>query len=186
MSWHKLGNKIDKDSIQKVEFEKIISKKADTFKDIIGSEIEKDVQYRFVSTKSFNPLNVLKFVDNTYEIEEIFLVVYRMNLKAVNFFKNFIDERKIPTIILLSSFFKENKKYERWCKELIDFASESGLVEIKFKHTHAKIFICKTKCKKNIVFEGSGNFSDNARIEQYLFENNELTYNFHKKWIQEI
>lgn len=40
-----------------------------------------------------------------------------------------------------------------------------------------------TKDNRHIVFEGSGNLSDNARIEQYLIEDNETTYNFHKEWI---
>lgn len=28
--------------------------------------------------------------------------------------------------------------------------------------------------------------SDNARIEQYLYENNEQSFNFHKEWMLEL
>jgi len=59
-------------------------------------------------------------------------------------------------------------------------------VKTSFYHSHAKIFLAKTKCDKYIVFEGSGNLSDNARLEQYLFENNKETYEFHKNWIENI
>jgi len=41
------------------------------------------------------------------------------------------------------------------------------------------------ECGKHIVFEGSGNLSDNARIEQYILENNKQAYEFHKNWIME-
>jgi len=32
----------------------------------------------------------------------------------------------------------------------------------------------------------SGNMSDNARIEQYLFENNKEVFEFHKNWMTEL
>jgi hypothetical protein len=36
------------------------------------------------------------------------------------------------------------------------------------------------------VIEGSGNFSFNGRIEQYIIDNDKLLYDFSKKWIKEI
>jgi hypothetical protein len=63
------------------------------------------------------------------------------------------------------------------------YAENKKDVQISFAVNHAKVFIAKTKDNRHIVFEGSGNLSDNARIEQYLIEDNEVTYNFHKQWI---
>ena len=42
-------------------------------------------------------------------------------------------------------------------------------VKTTFCSSHAKVFLAKTTCGKHIVFEGSGNLSDNSRIEQYIF-----------------
>lgn len=48
-------------------------------------------------------------------------------------------------------------------------------------------FDCIKDDKGNhFVFEGSGNMSDNARIEQYLYENNQKTFNFHKQWMNDL
>ena len=50
---------------------------------------------------------------------------------------------------------------------------------------HTKILCCRIK-DKYYVIEGSGNLSDNARIEQYLFERSKKSYNFHKNWIENV
>ena len=36
------------------------------------------------------------------------------------------------------------------------------------------------------VCETSANFANNSRIEQYMLENCQRTYEFHKSWIDEI
>jgi len=37
-----------------------------------------------------------------------------------------------------------------------------------------------------MFYEESGNMSDNARIEQYVYENNKQVFEFHKQWIGEL
>ena len=142
-----------------------------------------NVQYRMVTEQSFNAIVVIDFLLKRYELIEIYIAVYRMNEQSVNKLKSIIDAGNIKCSILLSSFFRENKRYERWAEELIMYAEKKENVEVSFAVNHAKVFIAKTKDLKFIVFEGSGNLSDNARIEQYLIEDNETTYNFHKEWI---
>lgn len=44
----------------------------------------------------------------------------------------------------------------------------------------------KTLEDEYFVIEGSGNLSDNARIEQYLFEQCKETYDFHVSWMQDL
>lgn len=44
----------------------------------------------------------------------------------------------------------------------------------------------RTSKNEFFVFEGSGNMSDNARIEQYIYENSKQSFEFHKKWMTEL
>jgi hypothetical protein len=136
-----------------------------------------------VTDKSFNAIVIIDYLLKKYELVEIYIAVYRMNLLSVNKLKSIIDDGNVKCFILLSSFFRENKRYERWAEELLMYAENKKDVQISFAVNHAKVFIAKTKDNRHIVFEGSGNLSDNARIEQYLIEDNEVTYNFHKQWI---
>jgi hypothetical protein len=185
MAWYDLKEKTEttNDYLQKVKYDQIICNKTKNFVDIIGDELSVNVQYRMVTDKSFNAIVVIDYLLKKYELVEIYIAVYRMNLLSVNKLKSIIDDGNVKCFILLSSFFRENKRYERWAEELLMYAENKKDVQISFAVNHAKVFIAKTKDNRHIVFEGSGNLSDNARIEQYLIEDNQVTYNFHKQWI---
>ncbi len=185
MAWWDLNEKQEtkKDYLRRVKYDEIVCKKTKNFIDIIGDELTPNVQYRMVTSQSFNAIIVIEYLLKKYDLIEIYIAVYRMNLLSVNKLKSIIDAGNIKCSILLSSFFRENKRYERWAEELIMYADKKENVKVSFAVNHAKVFIAKTKDLKYIVFEGSGNLSDNARIEQYLIEDNETVYNFHKEWI---
>lgn len=188
MAWYDLDSKKKESTLEylrRLKYEEIIIKKTKNFTDIIGDELERNVQYRMVTERAFNAIIVLEYLLKKYKINEIYIAVYRMNLLSVNKLKEIIDPGDIKCSILLSSFFRENKKYERWCEELMMYSKNQNHVEISFAVNHAKVFLAKTNDNRFIVFEGSGNLSYNARIEQYLIEDNETTYNFHKEWICE-
>jgi len=187
MAWYDLEDKVEtkREYLARVKYDKIVCDRSASFRRIIGDNIEKNIQYRLISTVAFNAIVVLQYIQELYKIDEIFLVIYRMNEKSVNKFKQLIDNN-VTGGILVSSFFRNNKIYEKWAKNLVDYCTGNKNMKISFAVTHAKIFIVKTKCGKHIVFEGSGNFSDNARIEQYLLEDNKEVYNFHKQWINDI
>lgn len=185
MAWYDLNEKQEskREYLARIKYDKIICKKTKNFTDVIGNELSKNVQYRLVTENSFNAIVVIDYLLKKYELIEIYIAVYRMNLVSVNKLKSIIDSDEISCSILLSSFFRENKKYERWAEELIMYATKKKNVKVAFAVNHAKVFLAKTKDNRHIVFEGSGNLSDNARIEQYLIEDNKITYNFHKEWI---
>jgi len=109
-----------------------------------------------------------------------------MNDKAFDYLKSIIEKDNIKTGFIVSSFFRDNKRYERWAKEIEILSENTENIKTSFYNNHAKVFLAKTTCDKHIVFEGSGNLSDNSRLEQYIFEDNESVYNFHKKWIDDI
>lgn len=185
MAWYDLNEKQEskREYLARIKYDKIICKKTKNFTDVIGNELSKNVQYRLVTENSFNAIVVIDYLLKKYELIEIYIAVYRMNQVSVNKLKSIIDSDEISCSILLSSFFRENKRYERWAEELIMYATKKKNVKVAFAVNHAKVFLAKTKDNRHIVFEGSGNLSDNARIEQYLIEDNETTYNFHKEWI---
>ena len=172
--------------LARVKYDEIVSKSASSFMDIVGSDLPANVQYRIVTNQGFNAITVIEYLCDKYELTDIYVAVYRMNLRAVNKLKTLLNNSDISCKIILSSFFRENKKYERWCSDLISYANGCERATVSFAWNHAKVFLAKTRCGKHIVFEGSGNLSDNARIEQYLIEDNETTYLFHKAWIEQI
>lgn len=194
MSWFDL-NEIDesieknehaeRDHLIQVKFNELVCQHASNFKSISDFKLEEGVQLRIVTTKPFNAITFLQLVGENYELDEIVIAVYRMNINSVNFVKEYIETKNVRISLLLSNFFRENKKYEKWTRELVSYAAGNEMIKVAFARSHAKIALLKTKCNKSIVMEGSGNLSDNARIEQYVIDVNDKLYQFHKNWIFE-
>lgn len=188
MAWYDLEQKEEtkREYLARFKYKKIVLDQVSSFNDIVGKDLEQDVQYRLVTNMSFNAITVIQWVLDQYEIDELYIVVYRMNDKSFDYLNRIIDQDAIKMGIIVSTFFRANKRYERWAKELQILAEEKKNVNISFHNSHAKVFLTKTKCGKYIVFEGSGNLSHNERLEQYVFEDNKTVYEFHKNWIEDI
>lgn len=146
-------------------------------------------QWRIITEKQFNAFDLVEWIlRRNVQINEMYVAVYRINEPTVNGIIRLLDEGKISfAVFVISSFFAQTKKPERWSILLrqycIDHPEKTRHIYV---HNHAKVFCCKTSDGGYYVLEGSGNMSDNARIEQYLFEHRELTFNFHRDWILEV
>lgn len=144
-------------------------------------------QYRIITEKQFNAYAlILSLLEKNSKIDELLIAIYRINEPTVKSIIDFIDSGKIKKAsFVISSFFNQTKKPEKWAILLKEFADNRVNVKHCYTHNHAKIILIRVQ-QDYYVFEGSGNMSDNARIEQYLYENNKQSYLFHKKWIDEI
>ena len=188
MAWYDLEAKTEtkREYLARIKYDKIVCDRASNFKDIVGGELEENTQYRLVTDMSFNAITVIEYLLKFYKIDELYIVVYRMNNKSFDYLKKIIEEDSIKTGFIVSTFFRANKQYERWAKEIKILSDTTKNIQTAFYNSHAKVFLAKTVCGKYIVFEGSGNLSHNERIEQYIFENNKSVYEFHKNWIDNI
>ncbi|HBL77730.1 MAG: hypothetical protein A2W90_02515 [Bacteroidetes bacterium GWF2_42_66] len=195
MSWHELqhqpnwysGAKSEstKEYTARINYEKLICKSVKSFKQIVDCKIDEGIQYRIVTNNSFNALTVLKAISEIEKVNKLYISSFRINAKAIIFLKEIIINQKIESNILTSSFLGETKKHEAAIDLLRKLKEETNLVKIGFAWLHTKVFLIKTESGKHIVFEGSGNMSNNAKIEQYIYENNQQVFEFHANWITE-
>lgn len=66
-------------------------------------------------------------------------------------------------------------------------ARERDMIKIKEGRIHAKIILLGNyNTDTFLTIEGSANFTENPRTEQYVISNNLDIYEFHKKWINEF
>lgn len=183
MWWKEDEEPKKREHAQMVRFQKMLTMKVKSWKQIVGNDLEEGVQYRIITDNAFNAISVIRFLVEEFKLMQVYIAVYRMNLQAVRLLQQIIDDNKIECWILLSNFFRENKRYERWSEELITYAENKDQVHLAYSRNHAKVFLGFTQCGKHIVFEGSGNLSDNSRLEQYIYENNRVSFEFHRNWI---
>lgn len=167
----------------RVKYKRLIERTAKTFCNIVSDLPSSGEQVNIITDNSFNAISVIAHFYETYDVEEINIAIYRMNMRSVDFLKTIFKDESISGMIIFSSFFRENKNYERWVDELMSFAA--GNFVVKTAWSHAKVVLIKTE-DDFFVFEGSGNLSDNARIEQYTLTNDEHLYEFHKRWMLKI
>jgi len=144
-------------------------------------------QYRIITEKQFNAYALILYTLESELILEMYLAIYRINEPTVSSIIDFIEAGKIKkAIFIISNFFNHTKRPEKWALQLKAWC-DSTKKDVKhiYTHNHSKVLAIRTK-KNYYIFEGSGNMSDNARIEQYIFENNKQVFDFHKQWMLEL
>lgn len=153
----------------------------------ICSEPGEGEQWRIITEKQFNAFALILHLLQTRIIEEMYLAVYRINEPTVRSIIEFVESGKIKkSVFVISSFFNQTKKPEQWAIMLKQFADNTANCCHVYTHNHAKVLAVKTSKNEYFVFEGSGNMSDNARIEQYIYENSKQSFEFHKKWMTNL
>ena len=150
------------------------------FKNVIP-KIEKGIVYNLVTTKIINPYTMVLSCLEFGNIEHLYISTYSINTKAIEIFTNLLDEGSIKELTLLVN---ENLKFKMKGKEVILFEAEKKYKNFHLlkKRVHAKVTLIKV-ADKNIVISGSGNYSENPKIEQYTICDDEELLNFHKSWI---
>lgn len=145
-------------------------------------------QLRLITQQQFNAFTLILHILQNYKIaESVTLIVYSIDAKTIASIFDMLDDGIIQqlTIVLSSPMKKlQPKRYEQ-LKSGFQKRKHQNNIRIALTENHAKITLIK--CSENyFVIEGSGNFSSNARIEQYLFENNKQSFDFHMSWLNEI
>lgn len=157
--------------------------KAKQLSDLCGLP-KPDEQFRIITEKQFNAYSLILQLLESEVIDEMYLAIYRINKETVESLINFIESGKIKrATFVISNFFNQTRRPEKWALMLRGFAEGNENVNHVYTHNHSKVLAVKTSSGSYYVFEGSGNMSDNARIEQYIYENSKVMFDFHKEWM---
>jgi len=140
---------------------------------------KKNDQIRIITKKLINSFDfILSILDNE-DIIELYLTSYRIGKKTVIQLSDLINTNRIKNLTILI-----NDGFPKFAPDVWNNLTVLN-ANIKLDNNHTKIFLIKTK-DNYYTIEGSGNLSINARIEQYIIDNNKQIYSFHKNWIDKI
>lgn len=145
---------------------------------------EDNEQIRIITQKSFNGYAILLYLTERVNIQECYLTTYSIDKNTIRGIEILAKTGNITNITLLVSDYINYRMPQR-ARELKTIANKYKNIKLIFAWNHTKIICAKTS-QGYYVVEGSGNLSDNARIEQYLFEKCQETYEFHKGWIEDV
>lgn len=144
-----------------------------------------DKEHFFLHTdKSFNGFTFIAFVAKHMSIKKMYASTYSLSVKVIEAFIEMVDRGAIEELVLVisDSMLKRNPKA---MEHLRGLAASRGNVKIQFAWIHAKVSLLKTD-NGHFIIEGSGNFSENASIEQYLFANDYDLFRFRESMFNDL
>lgn len=139
--------------------------------------------FHIVTKSQINSFDFILLFLATNKIDTLTIAFYRIGKKIVQELKDLHDKGQIRKINLLV-----NDGGPKLCPDVYNLIKqyEKDTFQVKIANTHTKIICLETDEKKYFVIEGSGNMSQNSKIEQYLFTQNKALYDFHLDWISKI
>lgn len=144
---------------------------------------EKKQQLRFVTIKPFNTISIIEYIARKEKIIDSIFVIFAINKSAAKILIQLKNEGFLSNYVIYVSSIR-NAGHRRK-SEAVQLLQDAGF-NIKFIYSHAKISILKTEKNNYYNIEGSGNFSFNARLEQYIIDNDKKLYQFSQEWISEL
>lgn len=128
------------------------------------------------SDTAFNAFTFIPLVAKSCPIKELCASTYSISRKVIEALIEMHDRGEIERITLLvsDSMIKRNPIV---IENLMAMAQSRPNVTVLYAWVHAKVCLLKTQ-EDYFVIEGSGNWSENAYYEQYVFANSKGLYDF--------
>lgn len=149
--------------------------------DLVRIPNEGEVFYIFTEN-AFNAFTFLPWLAKRFFLEEVFASTYSISRRVVEALQQMQQDGQIGEITLLisDSMIKRNPTtidvLEAVCKA-------NANIRAKYYWNHSKVTLIKMRLEETVfhlVLEGSGNWSENAHLEQYTLTNQPEVYDFFK------
>jgi len=180
------GNTSDQSHAQSValslRYLKSHHKKINNIRELIQGPPEPG-QLIFLSTvKSFNAFTFIPYLLQYHpQIDELYLSTFAINQRVLSSFINLVGRGSIQKVEILAS---ESiiKRLPKVYNQLQFWQKNKPNFKVRYAWNHSKITLAK--CGSNYYcLEGSGNWSENAALEQYLFTNSPELFHFRRQHI---
>lgn len=132
--------------------------------------------------KEFNSASIIKLIAEKEVIEHAIFVIFAINQYAARMIIDLYKRGLIKKAdIIVSSIRNAGHRSKSIAVDML-----KQYFDVIYVNSHAKISIMRTSKGNYYNVEGSGNFSFNGRIEQYVIDNDKEIYDFSEKWIKEL
>lgn len=167
----------EKSKALRVKFDAIHEQRVESIKLLAGRLPEENEIFFIETTRSFNAFTFIVYLIKTAgRIENLFIATYSINQRILSSLSNRISKDEIGAVKL---YIAESIKYRmpKVNDQLILMQQEMKNFRVEYAWTHKKVITAKID-ENYFVVEGSGNFSENSREEQYVFLKSKNIYEF--------
>ena len=121
-------------------------------------------------------------------IKEATIVTWTISMQNVRKLLNYVDEGKILNLNVLinDGLLKTNSTKPIYAFMRLEFDKRKDKIKYAVANSHAKIQMYESENGKKTTISGSGNWSENPRIENYILLGGEYHYGFNTGWVKDI
>ena len=160
-------------------------RKIESIKDLAGHPPRENECYFLWTLNSFNAFTFIPYLIKEHgHIDELTVSTYSINTRIADSFMRHLSQGSIAKVKILlaeSMSYRMPKVVDHLKMSLADHPSAS----ITYGWNHSKITLVRSG-DHHYVIEGSGNWSENAAHEQYIFINSPEIYAFRRSHIDAV
>lgn len=120
-------------------------------------------------------------------IEELTICTWTISKNNIKRLLDYVDEGKVLKLNFLinDGMLNTNSTKPIYAFMRLEFDQRKDKINYSVVNSHAKIQMYKV-AKKYLTISGSGNWSENPRIENYIIIGGKNSYDFNCKWVNDI
>lgn len=121
---------------------------------------------------------------STGVVEEMYLSTWIISRTNIDFLCEQIDKGNIKKLCFIISVRQKQLKKANYAHMIEEFSKRPS-IQFRVCNSHAKTFSCKIN-HNYYTATGSGNWTQNPRIENYILMNSKDAFDHNKDWMQEL
>jgi hypothetical protein len=125
-------------------------------------------------------------ISKRFELDSLYLSTWIISRENIQRILADVDSGKLQNVIFVVSKRLKELKKSNYAFLVEEFSKRPEKCKFKVCNSHAKTFSVSTKCGNNFTITGSGNWTENPRIENYIILNDKEALNHNKDWMEEI
>jgi len=173
----------DKSDLLAVKFLNAHSRKLRWVKELSDRLPEPGEIFFIWTINQFNAFTFIPWILSiSNPIDELIITTYSINTKIIRSLAKYLRNGMVKYLHIVIS---DSVKFR--IPKVIDELTQLSQgfpdrADITYAWNHSKVSLVKLR-DHSLIIEGSGNFSENSRHEQYIISNKPEVYDFRKKWI---
>lgn len=172
----------DQSEARVLKFQKMHLERINNIKQLAGRLPEAGEIMFLWTLNSFNAFTFIVYtIKHCGPIDELTFSTYSLNERIFASLMKWYDKGEIKRITLLISDSIRSRVPKIY--DLLRSQAVRRDLRVIYAWNHSKVILMRAG-KHRFVVEGSGNFSENALYEQYIYMNDERIYDFRKECIE--
>lgn len=172
----------DQSEARVLKFQKMHLERINNIKQLAGRLPEAGEIMFLWTLNSFNAFTFIVYtIKHCGPIDELTFSTYSLNERIFASLMKWYDKGEIKRITLLISDSIRSRVPKIY--DLLRSQAARRDLQVIYAWNHSKVILMRAG-EHRFVVEGSGNFSENALYEQYIYMNDERIYDFRKECIE--